>query len=73
MKRQKKEGRGYWLAVIVLLLAIVVVFGAAIWTGLHQTPSVHPYAQMDFTIPMNDRSDSEIAVYGPETVMEGAL
>lgn len=71
MKRKKGEGGGFWLVCIVLLLATVVLLGGAICTGMRHHQSVHPNIQESFTVPMNDRSDTEIAVYGPDTIVEG--
>lgn len=64
--------RLFWMAVMLSLVGAVVLFGLALNEGMHQHPSVHPNMQESFTIPMNDRSDAEIAVYGPDTIIEEA-
>lgn len=60
------------MAMILILVGAVVLFGLAFHTGMQQHPSVHPNIQESFTAPINDRSDAEIAVYGPDTIIEEA-
>ena len=64
--------RLFWMFTIFALLASVGLIGGAIYTGMHQHPGVHQASQESFTVPMYDKSDSEVAVYGPDSVIEEA-
>lgn len=64
--------RLFWMVTILGMVVSVILLGGAIYTGMHQSPSVHPSTQESFTVPMSDKSDTEVVVYGPDTVIEEA-